>query len=52
MQIDTCLFNEYQLHHFLLFHHQKSDTSEQFNLRRGKNTIEMQIINFCCNDFN
>ncbi len=52
MQIDTCSSDEYQLHHFSLFYHQESDASEQFNSRRCKNTVEMQVINSCCDDFN
>jgi len=52
MQTDMRSSDEYQLHHSLFFHHQESDTSEQLNSRKYENTVEMQVINSRCNDFN
>jgi len=52
MQTDTRSSDEYQSHHFLLFHHQESDASEQLNSRRHENTVKMQVINSRCNNFN
>jgi len=52
MQTDTRSSDEYQLHHFSLFHHQESNASEQLNLKRCKNTVKMQVISFRCDDFN
>ncbi len=40
MQTDTRSFDECQLHHFSLFYHQESDTSEKFNSRRCENTVK------------
>jgi len=52
MQTDMHSSDESQLHHLLLSHHQESDASEQLNLRRRENTVEMQVISFRCDDFN
>jgi len=52
MQTDTHSSDECQLHHFSFFCHQENDASEQLNLRRCKNTVEMQAISSCCDDFN
>ncbi len=52
MQIDMHSFDEHQLHHLSLFHHQESYASEQINSRRCKNTVETWVISFRCNDFN
>ncbi len=52
MQTDMHSSDECQLHYFLLFHHQESNASKQLNSRRCKNTVKMQVISFCCDDFN
>ncbi len=44
MQTDMHSSDEYQLHHFSLSYHQESDTSEQLNSRKCKNTVKMQVI--------
>ncbi len=51
MQTDMHSSDEHQLHNFSLSHHQESDASKQFNSRRRKNTVETQVINSRCNDF-
>ena len=51
MWTDTRSSDECQLHHLSLFCHQESNASEQLNSRRCKNTVEMQAISSCCNDF-
>ena len=52
MQTDMRSSDECQSHHFLLFHHQESDASEQLNSRRRENTAKMQAISSRCDDFN
>ncbi len=51
MQTDTHSSDECQLHHFSLSCHQESDASEQLNSRRRENTVKMQVISSCYNDF-